>query len=131
MYLSPLNRPDEEHLKYSEITKSMETTPTPDWRDEFIKQFYVYDLIAGSPAGAEKKAVAFISRILEEQWQVAHEESVEAFIEGQKSGREQAVAYIRKWLDEEDVITGGEIGMSSLDYVLDYAARTNHIQTKS
>ena len=31
-----------------------------DWAKEFVKTFYVYNLKTGTPAGAEKEAVAFI-----------------------------------------------------------------------
>jgi exoribonuclease II len=43
----------------------MTTHPTPkDWRKEFVETFHIYNLKTGTPAGAEKEAVAFIETLL-------------------------------------------------------------------
>lgn len=38
-----------------------------NWKEEFVKKFWIYNLPAGSPAGAEKEALSFIESLLTQQ----------------------------------------------------------------
>lgn len=40
-----------------------------EWVKEFIKTFYIYNLITKTPAGAEKEAVLFIEDLLEKAYE--------------------------------------------------------------
>lgn len=48
------------------------------WQRQFVKTFYVYNLLTKTPAGAEKEAVAFFENLLSHTRKEAHEEAYEA-----------------------------------------------------
>jgi hypothetical protein len=48
-----------------------------EWEIEFVKTFYVYNLIKGTPAGAEKEALQFINSLLQRTYEVAEKAGYE------------------------------------------------------
>ena len=38
-----------------------------NWKKQFVKKFYIYNLETGTPAGAEKEAVEFIQGLLDQK----------------------------------------------------------------
>lgn len=53
--------------------KTMTTETIKDWEKEFTDTFHIYNLKTGTPAGAEKEAIAFIRTLLTQAQQEERE----------------------------------------------------------
>ena len=84
--------------------------PTPqqsDWEIDFIKTFYVYNLIKGTPAGAEKEAVAFIKSLLQKE-----RESMVSKLERMKVAHDDKESIIGLQSDDEMWHSGWKTGIT-------------------
>ncbi len=59
-------------------------TPYNEWQAEFVKTFYVYNLVKDTPAGAEKEALKFIQEHIEEAYKQGRKSIIDEVNHAQK-----------------------------------------------